>query len=102
MKPSRCPTSEECATHAAYERTDWGTWHALWSPQFGGYVARCAVFVFDEDKDHPSNSCLEIALWHDGEFPTGPDSAPVELHVCDPDQIVRFGETVKKMMGGES
>jgi hypothetical protein len=92
MAPSRQPTSEECDSGAVFETDETGAWHALWLPQFGGYTSRAAVYIWNN-----SESCFEVAVWHDGEFPT--DELRV-LHCCDPSQFIEFGEVVKSKMGG--
>jgi hypothetical protein len=81
------PTSDQCST-TALVYTDgpvkgWATWY----PQMGGYVGRAVVLV------SPDSSCVDVLVWHDGEFPFG-QAAPVHLHHCDPEQFVSFGQRV--------
>lgn len=64
-----------------------GIWHHLWvwHPQWGGYVGHCKVDFAPTD----SNSCFEMAVFHDGEFPC--DHADHKVHCCDAIQFVTFG-----------
>jgi hypothetical protein len=97
----REPTAEECTAKArviAFETLDgikrYG--YACWYPQMGGYGGRCVV-VFDEPQG--PNDCFDAYVWHDGEFPFGPDTEdnPREIHHCAAEQFVRFGEAVAAM-----
>lgn len=83
----REPTGQECSDDAPYEH-DGRRGIATWYPQMGGYVGKCVV-LFD------AGGCFDVFVWHDGEWPFGADRAPIELHHCDPEQFVTFGETVK-------
>jgi hypothetical protein len=53
-----------------------------------GYWAKCLV--------EPLDGCFNCYVWHDGEFPFG-DRAPVGLHHCDADQLIRFGQFVNSL-----
>jgi len=87
------PTSDQCTAHAVLARDDktGGVAFAAWHPQWGGSGGKCIV----ETGANPGD-CFEVHNWHDGEFPA---DAPMSLHYCDPDQLIRFGELVKKMQG---
>jgi len=95
MKPTRCPTGEECTTNALIEQPDgaYGRAVACWYPQMGGYTSKCVVIVEDPD------TCFSAWIWSDGEFPFDGDSGidPVRLHHCSPDQFVTFGELVREL-----
>ena len=88
MSCPREPTPVDCTQNA-----DLGNgWQAIWYPQMGG-DSGCAAFRFED------SGCVDIYVWHDGEFPfTGEsdDRSPVLLHLCDPRQFIRFGETLLK------
>jgi hypothetical protein len=103
MKPTRQPTAEECRKCAAFETNEIGTWYAMYSPQFGGYVGRTAVFIYhnvDNTVWHHNvdNTCFEVAVWHDGEF--GADY-PAHFHCCSADQFIQFGQKVRSLLKGE-
>ena len=100
MKPSRMPTSEECSANAVFERVECGAWHALFSPQFGGYCGPAAVYIGDGSNEE---SCFELVVWHDGEFPLGDGNPgePIAVHCCSAEQFVRFGKRVLAMQRGE-
>ena len=73
----------------------------MYGPQIGGYHAKAVVA--DNCTHAPrENECFEMWVWHDGEFPYGEDTypgrPPIELHGCDPEQFIRFGEDVRAML----
>ena len=80
------PTVEQCAINERIEHGE-RTYYAAWYPQMGGYVGKCLI----EFEGGPS--CFGVYVWHDGDFPFG-EGAPVELHHCDPEQFIDFGEEV--------
>lgn len=86
------PTSEQCSANAEVGKRMWAAWY----PQMGGYVGKCVV----EDL----GGCFDVWVWHDGEFAFGGEQeeapSPAHLHHCDPEQFIRFGETVKRLQGG--
>lgn len=86
------PTDEQCSAGAAVPTPDGWLAFATWYPQMGGYVGK-AVVVFGATpaKDE---ACFEVWVWHDGEFPFAEGRRPAQLHHCDPEQFVRFGELV--------
>lgn len=98
MIPVLPPTTDQCSSHTP---VDGG--FACWYPQMGGYVGKAIVYPL------PSG-CFDVLIWHDGEFPFDPlnedgdisDSrGPIELHHCDPQQFVDFGNWVASLKGGE-
>lgn len=92
----REPTSRECSDNTSIPKAD-GTWDgfAIFYPQMGGYGGAVVV-------PNPGSGCFDAYVWHDGEFPFGgesePGRAPAVFHHCDPEQFVRFGETVAALM----
>jgi len=72
---------------------------ALWWPQMGGYHGRALAVSPPEE-----NSCLEVYVWHDGEFPFSDDErSPVGLHICDPEQWIQLGTQLaefREALGG--
>jgi hypothetical protein len=93
MSKYREPTSDECSAHAVVHLTDEIHGYACWYPSMGGYVGKAVATVEDDE------GCVELYVWHDGEFPFGDDSphdprgprGPVQLHHCSPDQFEAFG-----------
>lgn len=88
------PTSEECDKRDIVYDSEAKYGVASWYPQMGGYASRCVVVL---DKEHSRSldgytlgGCIDIAIWHDGMFPTDDDRPSQWLHVCDPWQWVRF------------
>lgn len=85
----RQPTSDECSENAT-----WTDGHmncmALWYPQMGGYVGKCVITY------HKGEGCFDAYVWHDGEFAFD-NRSPAVLHHCDPDQFIKFGQTIKSI-----
>jgi hypothetical protein len=66
---------------------------ATWYPQMGGYVGKCMVSLnYENQGEHLP--CFDAYVWHDGEFAFS-DGPPFELHHCDAEQFIRFGEVVR-------
>jgi hypothetical protein len=90
------PTPEQCSANAIVSEDDRAIAMACWYPQMGGYVGR-AIACMHKDSD----SCFDVYVWHDGEFPfsdDGPNSRPpAQLHHCDPAQFVAFGEALQSL-----
>lgn len=82
------PTADQCTAH---ERV--GDGYACWYPQMGGYVAK-AVIV-------PADSCADVYVWHDGDFPFSDGSQPTELHHCAGQQFVDFGNFLTEVTGDD-
>lgn len=101
----REPTGDECESNAVVWECDTRVAYAIWYPQMGGYVGK-AIAVCDkgwreEDSAVCFAGCVEVFVWHDGEFPFAGEGEegrkPIELHHCDPWQFARFGETLGKL-----
>jgi hypothetical protein len=95
MTTPREPTFDEIRAHAKVD----GGW-ACWYPQMGGYVAK-AVVVRDGD-------CWNVYVWHNGDFPFSgmderwpgePVPSPSELHHCDAEQFIGFGQFLQSLEG---
>lgn len=86
------PTAEQCTANDKIAETDSKVAYAIWYPQMGGYVGR-AIAVFEKNED----TCVDVFIWHDGEFPFG-DGPPVEIHHCCPEQFVEFGTRLITLM----
>lgn len=87
------PTAEEC------EKQTQGAWNgfttlACWYPQMGGYVARAVAIrpIVNPEVD-PASSCVDVFIWHDGDFPFE-GRAPLRMHHCSAEQFITFGETL--------
>jgi len=99
MTQYREPTADECSTHATVQLTDNLTGVACWYPTMGGYVGM-AVAV------DTGNGDFDVYVWHDGQFPfSGEDdwrgrASPVELHHCDADQFIAFGNLLNRIAAG--
>ncbi len=66
---------------------------ACYYPQIGGYVGKCVVLKDQTEGD----SCFDVFVWHDGEFPFGENTKPKELHHCSPNQFIEFGKLVSRL-----
>lgn len=87
------PTSEQCtANEVVFEDKDtYG--YAIWYPQMGGYVGKAVALIGKGSNDE---SCFDVLVWHDGEFPfdgEGGDN-PRRLHHCAASQFIKFGERI--------
>ncbi len=91
------PTAEQCtAREKVFEDND-QIGYAIWYPQMGGYVGKAVALIDkNEDDNFIDNSCFEVFVWHDGEFPFDTESGkePVQLHHCSPEQFIDFGQTI--------
>lgn len=91
------PTTKDCE---AKRRGEWNghPTMALWYPQMGGYVGRAVAVATTDDV-----GCLDVYVWHDGEFPFTSDDvrwadepegrkAPAKIHHCDVEQFREFAD----------
>lgn len=86
----REPTSDECTGRAKVGEHA----TAFWFPQMGGYTAR-AVAVVD-----PVDCCIDVWVWHNGEFPFTGESclgcgfprSPMRIHATSGFDWIRMGE----------
>ncbi len=69
--------------------------YAIWYPQMGGYVGKATVVI---RKNEVGNTCFEAYVWHDGEFPFDEGRVPAELHHCEAEQFIHFGNEVNELM----
>jgi len=100
----KCPEPDQCSNHEKVFEDEDHVGYAIWYPQMGGYVGR-AVAVLDKKWEQgdswSSGGCVDVYVWHDGEFPFADDGsspyahktghAPVRLHHCNPQQFIDFG-----------
>lgn len=88
------PTLEQCSECEVIREDADEVTFAAWYPQIDGYVSKCVVTATKQPSEY--NTCFDVMIWHDGEFPFSGES-PVELHHCGAEQFVKFGEMVKRM-----
>lgn len=99
------PTHEQCSANERIQLGDgrWAT--AAWYPSMGGYVSHCLI-VKEVDSE-----CVEVFVWHDGEFPFRPESSywpgepvrsPSRLHHCNPASFIGFGKLAERVQAGEA
>jgi len=84
------PTGDQCNNNSLVGETEHSVSYAVWYPQMGGYAGK-AVVVMGRNRNR--DSCFDVFVWHDGEFPFG-DGEPTVIHHCSPMQFIRFGETL--------
>lgn len=96
----REPTGDECNEKAIIYENDKEICRALWFPQMGGYSGKAVAVITKriEGMDDLDGGCVEVYVWHDGEFPFKGDSSrpPYNIHLCDPDQFIGFGNLLSK------
>lgn len=88
----KAPTDEQLAGNACIVE-DGRSYIASWYPQLGGYSAKAWV-EFDLG---PDNSCFDVHIFHDGDFPRNDEPPSLSFHHCSADQFIRFGALVNKM-----
>jgi hypothetical protein len=74
---------------------------AFWYPSMGGYVGKAIAL--------PDGGCVDVYVWHDGEFPfpgeqAWPDDrahSPVRLHHCNPEDFIRLGTLLARLVEAE-
>lgn len=94
------PTCEQCIRNDRVFEDKYRVGYAIWYPQMGGYVGR-AIAVLDKkwaqrDDGAAMGGCIDVLVWHDGEFPFG-EGGPREIHHCDPEQFIQFGKKLKEL-----
>lgn len=75
--------------------------YAIWYPQMGGHVGR-AVAVCDKRWSETQvgsrlGGCIDVHVWHNGDFPFGDDETPVVIHHCAPEQFIEFGQALTRL-----
>lgn len=106
------PTAAQCTKNEIIKIDDSTEGRALWFYQMGGYVGRAIAI--------PDNSCINIYVWHNGEFPFRGSKTyedcwckcnncdccdaklskkeiivePIRVHICDPQQIIDMGTSL--------
>jgi len=93
------PTSDQCSNKDVVFEGNNEVGIACWYPQMGGYTGK-AVAVFDKQWEEYDNGtrcggCVDVYVWHDGEFPFG-DGEPRKIHHCSGGQFIDFGEFIEK------
>ena len=99
------PTSEQCTAKAKVWEDNDRIGYAIWYPQMGGYVG-AAIALFDKKwKSYSTGAaeggCIDVYVWHDGEFPFSDGENPCLLHHCNPEQFIEFGKTLTEINQGE-
>lgn len=90
----REPTVEECTSNTLLLQDAEQVAYAIWYPSMGGYVGKAVAVI-----DKRAGSCVDVYVWHNGEFPFNEDNGnPVRLHHCDPSQFVDFGNKIEKLL----
>lgn len=82
------PTAQQCNEREKVDLNDGSTGWACWYLQMGGYVGKSVVVRI--------GSCFEVYVWHDGQFPFG-EGSPRQLHHCDGEQFVDFGNFLTEL-----
>ena len=95
------PTSKQCENNEKVSEDKYKVYYACWYPQMGGYTGK-AVASFNKNwKEFSSGAtmggCVDMFVWHDGNFPFGSEKEVTELHHCSPEQFIEFGEFLSKI-----
>jgi hypothetical protein len=95
------PTAEQCNKNEIVFDDGKTIAHAIWSPNIGGHCGRALAYMdkkwVEYDNGVCHGGCIDLKIYHDGEFPTDGETPPLCVHVCDPDDIIEFGELLKKL-----
>lgn len=89
------PTAEQCSQEATICEDEESIAFACWYPQMGGYAGKAIV------ETQKSDSCFDVFVWHDGEWPFHEGEPPTPMHHCCPEQFIEFGKLVLKKQGIE-
>jgi len=90
----REPTRDECNENTKIYQNEKEVAYALWFPNMGGYAGK-AIAVFSMEKPIEKDDCMEIYVWHNGDFPfCGSEKPPAKLHICDPTDFINLGTTL--------
>lgn len=91
------PTDKQCDALEVVFQNEHKIGYAIWYPQRGGYAGKAVAIVDKAWREHPNGTreggCIDVLVWHDGEFPFG-DGNPQEIHHCDPYQFIEFGHSL--------
>lgn len=91
------PTGEQCSARALVFEDEQHVGYAIWYPQMGGYAGKAVALLHKQWVEYGNGSreggCIDVYVWHDGRFPFS-DASPVELHHCDPEQFIDFGQAL--------
>jgi hypothetical protein len=94
------PTSDQCSENVIVTETENTVAMACWYPQMGGFSAHALAVMYKE-----TDSCVDVYVWHDGDWPFHDGKSPRIIHHCDPEQFINFGkkllETMQKFGGVE-
>jgi hypothetical protein len=95
----REPTADECSDNALIEETETQVAYAIWYPQMGGYHGKAVVAFFKSplDAERGQGKCFDALVWHSGTWPFHDGEPGRELHHCNADQFVEFGEKVLEL-----
>lgn len=87
MEDIRKPTADECSNKTVIFENDNEIGYAIWYPQMGGYVGKAVALVSKTEGD----SCFDVLVWHDGDWPFHDGEQPRRLHHCEAQQFIEFG-----------
>lgn len=95
------PTYDQCNKNDVVYESETEVGYAVWYPQMGGYVGKAIAITSKHSSDSNAfgieNDCVDVYVWHDGEFPFSEDGRdPYLVHHCVPDQFNVFGKKLKK------
>lgn len=95
------PTPEQCSEFAKV--FDNGEFHgfAIWYPQMGGYCGKAIAVIEKSWTEYENGSCeggcVDVYVWHNGNFPFHEGENPAIVHHCDPQQFIDFGKQLKNL-----
>lgn len=91
------PTGDQCDCHEQVFEADDKVGYAIWYPQMGGYIGKAVAVMDKQWTENAAGGCIDVYVWHDGDFPFHDGEDPVCLHHCSPEQFIEFGETLTRL-----
>ena len=92
------PTGGQCGSNELIFQDEKEAHYAIWYPQMGGYVGRAVAVI--EKGPWGAEACIDVYVWHDGDFPFHDGEPPRRIHHCNPNQFIDFGKTLVELNKG--
>jgi hypothetical protein len=94
------PTSEQCNNHDQVFESHDHVGYAIWYPSMGGYSGKAVAVMCKKWVDEGTSrtgGCIDVYVWHDGEFPFHDGEQPTIIHHCCPEGFITFGEKLSRL-----
>jgi len=88
------PTPDQLSTNAKVYVGPNKTGYAMYYPQMGGYGSAAVATWYTDDE----NPCIDVYVWHNGDFPFHKGENPAILHHCLAAQFTEFGKLLERLI----